>query len=65
MASYVLVADEERGNFTTEDGKKVRVISVNGLGEVRWGVDHHNGKVGDRVGEDKAVAFFKVKPIVE
>ncbi len=64
VASYVLVSDEKNGNFTTGDGTRVRVVSVDGLGEIRWDVDHHNGKVGDRLGEDKAVAFFKVKPVV-
>lgn len=33
--SYVLVA-EDRGHFKTKDGTRVAIVSVNGIGEVRW-----------------------------
>ncbi len=36
--SFVVVADE-RGPFVTSDGARVALISINGIGEIRWSVD--------------------------
>ena len=34
--SYVFCPDENYGTHVTEDGRQVAIISVNGIGEIRW-----------------------------
>lgn len=38
--SYVMVPDE-KGNFLFK-GKKVQLLSINGIGEIRWNVEKYD-----------------------
>jgi hypothetical protein len=44
--SYVLVEDKE-GLWATQDGKRVSIVSVNGIGEIRWHLREY--EAGDHV----------------
>jgi len=37
--SFVCVADPERGYWKTADGQRVTLVSINGIGEIRWRID--------------------------
>lgn len=45
--SFVLVADAERGQWRMADGKRVNLLSINGIGEIRWTVDPHSKHYGE------------------
>lgn len=57
--SFVVVDDPKHGNFATPDGQRVSVISVNGIGEIRWRVEIY----GDKPHYDEgSVEHFELKP---
>ncbi len=58
-ASYVLVeAGDVSCYWLTPDGQKVRLISINGLGEIRWEVTPDSSWGAD---VDETVAAFKLE----
>lgn len=56
--SFVCVADEQYGSWLTEDGTKVSLISINGIGEIRWRVESYSPHYGE--GADK---HFNLTPV--
>ncbi len=58
-SSYILVKSDSP-KWETEDGSSVRLISVNGLGEIRWEVSPYSSWGGDDGQE--AVKAFNLKP---
>ncbi len=60
--SFVIVHDEQHGDWTTRDGRRVALISINGGGEIRWKVsnrpyDHRNA--------EGAIEHFELTPMEE
>jgi hypothetical protein len=50
--------------WTTEDGQRVMLLSINGCGEIRWSIGHHAGKVSPSTsGDADAAAWFFLTPI--
>lgn len=37
--SFVCVDDPERGYWRTAEGQRVALVSINGIGEIRWRID--------------------------
>lgn len=56
--SFVCVEDEKYGQWLTEEGVKVALISINGIGEIRWKVDSWSPHYAE--GAD---VHFKLTPV--
>ncbi len=56
--SFVCVPDEQYGSWLTEDGVKVSLISINGIGEIRWRVESYSPHYGEG-----AVEHFNLTPV--
>lgn len=37
--SYVMVANQDKGAFICPNGGRVDILSINGIGEIRWAVN--------------------------
>lgn len=56
--SFVIVKDEKYGQWLTKDGVKVSLVSINGIGEIRWKVDSYSPHYAE--GADK---HFELTPL--
>lgn len=56
--SFVCVEDPQYGQWLTEDGTNVALVSINGIGEIRWRVDAHSPHYGEGAHE-----HFNLKPV--
>lgn len=56
--SFVCVEDP-KGDWLTEDGKRVSLVSINGIGEVRWRISNHSY---DRRNAEGSIEHFGLKP---
>ena len=58
FSSTVAVADPE-GKLVTKDGRRVQLISINGIGETRWHVDESTA----RESWPKLLEFFELREV--
>lgn len=58
--SFVIVADV-RGGWLTKDGVEVALLSVNGIGEIRWSV---SSREYDHCNAEGAIEHFGLTPLV-
>lgn len=57
--SFVCVADE-KGEWLTEDGQKVALLSINGIGEIRWRI---STAAYDLRNAEGSIEHFNLKPV--
>lgn len=67
--SFVMVGVEkpEHYSFITPTGLHVKLLSINGIGEIRWTCDPRDLKYtgGDADETHEAVEYFKLKPSIK
>ena len=66
-ADYCLISREDGneewspGEWLTEDGQRVRVVSIHGTGEIRWSLQPYSNCGDDRM--KQVITHFKLKPV--
>jgi len=61
--SYVVALDG-RGEWMMENGTRVNLLSINGIGEIRWGVAHWGMGMNRRFNDEErgAIEYFGLQP---